>query len=56
MDKNKAEIIMLLNDEIITRFSYKEGLYDHDTQNNIEISKAKNVLKNPTEYNKILKK
>ena len=56
LDKNKAEIIMLLNDEIITRFSYKEGLYDHDTQNNIEISKAKNVLKNPTEYNKILKK
>ena len=56
LDKNKAEIIMLLNDEIITRFSYKEGLYDYDTKNNVEISKAKNVLKNSSEYNKILKK
>ena len=56
LDKNKAEIIMLLNDEIITRFQYKEGLYDYDTQNNIEINKAKTVLKNTAEYNKILKK
>jgi carboxyl-terminal processing protease len=56
LDKNKSEIIMLLNDEIITRFSYKEGLYDYDTKNNIEITKAKNVLNNNSEYNKILKK
>jgi carboxyl-terminal processing protease len=56
LDKNKAEIIMLLNDEIITRFQYKEGLYDYDTQNNIEINKAKAVLKNSSDYNKILKK
>lgn len=56
LDKNKAEIIMLLNDEIITRFQYKEGLYDYDTKNNIEINKAKAVLKNTSEYNKILKK
>jgi carboxyl-terminal processing protease len=56
LDKNKVEIIMLLNDEIITRFQYKEGLYDYDTQNNIEINKAKAVLKNTSDYNKILKK
>ena len=56
IDKNKAEIIMLLNDEIITRFQYKEGLYDYDTKNNIEINKAKAVLKNSSDYNKILKK
>ncbi len=56
LDKNKAEIIMLLNDEIITQFQYKEGLYDYDTKNNVEINKAKNVLKNTSEYNKILKK
>ncbi|WP_339889587.1 S41 family peptidase [uncultured Flavobacterium sp.] len=56
LDKNKAEIIMLLNDEIITRFQYKEGLYDYDTKNNIEINKAKAVLKNSSDYNKILKK
>jgi carboxyl-terminal processing protease len=56
LDKNKAEIIMLLNNEIITRFQYKEGLYDYDTKNNIEINKAKNVLINSSDYNKILKK
>lgn len=56
LDKNKAEIIMLLNDEIITRFQYKEGLYDYDAKNNIEINKAKAVLKNTSDYNKILKK
>jgi len=56
LDKNKAEIIMLLNDEIITRFQYKEGLYDYETKNSAEIIKAKNVLKNSSEYNKILKK
>lgn len=56
LDKNKAEIIMLLNDEIITRFQYKEGLYDYETLHSIEINKAKSVLKNTTEYNKILKK
>jgi carboxyl-terminal processing protease len=56
LDKNKAEIIMLLNNEIITRFQYKEGLYDYDTKNNIEINKAKNVLINSSNYNKILKK
>ena len=47
---------MLLKDEIITRFQYKEGLYDYETKNSVEINKAKSVLKNTTEYNKILKK
>jgi carboxyl-terminal processing protease len=56
LDKNKAEIMMLLKDEIITRFQYKEGLYDYETKNSVEINKAKSVLKNTTEYNKILKK
>ena len=53
MDKNKAEILMLLNDEIITRFKYKEGLYDFDTQNNAAISKAKEIVNNTTQYYKI---
>lgn len=56
LDKNKAEIMMLLKDEIITRFQYKEGLYDYETKNSVEINKAKSVLKNTNEYNKILKK
>lgn len=56
MDKNKTEIIAKINDEIITRFFYKEGLFEYDTKNNIEIKKAVSILNNNSEYNKILKK
>lgn len=56
LTKNKAEIKELLLDEIIKRYQYKEGLYHYYTQNNAEIKEALNVLKNPTQYNTILKK
>ena len=56
MDKNKTEIIWKINDEIITRFAYKEGLFEYDTKNNLEIKKAISILNNTSEYNKILKK
>ncbi|WP_438964885.1 S41 family peptidase [Flavobacterium sp.] len=56
MDKNKTEIIGKINDEIITRFAYKEGLFEYDTKNNLEIKKAISILNNTSEYNKILKK
>lgn len=56
MDKNKTEIIGKINDEIITRFAYKEGLFEYDTKNNLEIKKAISILNNTAEYNKILKK
>lgn len=56
MDKNKTEIIAKINDEIITRFFYKEGLFEYDTKYNIEIKKAVSILNNNSEYNKILKK
>lgn len=56
MDKNKTEIIAKINEEIITRFFYKEGLFEYDTKNNLEIKKAISILNNTSEYNKILKK
>ncbi len=56
IDKNKTELITLLNNELITRFHYKEGLYDYETKNNVEISRAASILNNTSEYNKILKK
>lgn len=54
LDKNKKEILSLLLDELIKRYQYKEGLYEYYIKNNFEISKAKNVLENQGEYNKIL--
>ncbi|MCM8569660.1 S41 family peptidase [Gramella jeungdoensis] len=55
LDSKKPEIVSLLTDEIIKRYFYKEGLYEYYTENNPEISKAQEILNNPSEYSKILK-
>lgn len=55
LENKKPEIVSLLTDEIIKRYFYKEGLYEYYTTNNPEISKAKEILNNPSEYSKILK-
>ncbi|GAA4761271.1 MULTISPECIES: S41 family peptidase [Flavobacterium] len=54
LDKYKAEIMKLLKAEIITRYNYREGLYDYYLKNDIEIKKATSLLNNQPEYNKIL--
>jgi carboxyl-terminal processing protease len=54
MDKNKPEIIELIQDEVIKRYQYKEGLYLYYTKNNSEIKKATQLLNNKVDYNKIL--
>lgn len=51
----KPEIVSLLSEEIIKRYFYKEGLYDYYVIENPEIQKAKQVLNNQNEYQKILK-
>lgn len=55
LDKNQKEIKKLLQDELIKRYQYKEGLYLFYTKNNAEIKKAVTLLANKTDYNKILK-
>ncbi len=55
LDKNQKEIKKLIQDELIKRYQYKEGLYQFYTKNNAEISKAVLLLSNRTDYNKILK-
>ena len=54
LDEKRPEIASLLTDEIIKRYFYKEGLYDHYVIHNPEILKAQEILGNPSEYNKIL--
>ncbi len=53
--KKKAEIKSLLSDEILKRYFYKEGLYDHQVVNNPEILAAVDVLNDDRKYNRILK-
>ncbi|WP_334111974.1 S41 family peptidase [Paucihalobacter sp.] len=55
LDSNKAQLMSLLTDEIITRYFYREGLYEYYTLSNPEVSKAKAILSNLNTYNKYLK-
>ena len=55
LDKNQKEIKKLIQDELIKRYQYKEGLYQFYIKNNPEISKAVTLLANQSDYNKILK-
>jgi carboxyl-terminal processing protease len=56
VSKYKNEFVKLIQEELITRYQYKEGLYEFYTQNDIEINKAKAVLNNTSNYNSLLKK
>lgn len=56
LDKNKKEISKLIQDELIKRYQYQEGLYQYYTKSNTEISRAIALFANMSEYNKILKK
>ncbi len=55
LDKNQNEIRNLIQEELIKRYQYQEGLYQFYIKNNSEIKKAVNVLNNQTEYKTILK-
>src|SRR5690606_17017053 len=56
LDENQKEIRALLQDELIRRYQYKEGLYAFYTQNNAETKKAIELLSNASQYQKILKR
>ena len=55
LDTKKAEIATLLTDEIIKRYFYQEGLYQHYIINNPEITEAQAILNNNSKYLGILK-
>ncbi|UZO81824.1 S41 family peptidase [Aquimarina sp. ERC-38] len=55
LDTYKKEISTLLQDEIIKRIAYREGLYTYYVKNNPEIKKSKEVLSDANTYQKILK-
>jgi carboxyl-terminal processing protease len=55
LDKNQKEIKNLIQEELIKRYQYQEGLYQFYLKNNIEIKRAVQVLNSPSEYKAILK-
>ena len=56
LDKNKEQIKKQLQEELIIRHQYREGLYLFYTKNNPEIEQAINLLNNSAQYASILKK
>ncbi len=50
IDANKAQLQVLLTDEIIKRYVYREGLYEYYLKENPEIKKATSILSNTTTY------
>lgn len=54
LDKFKSEIIQLLEDEIVSRYYYQKGRTIYNLKGNDDIIKAKEILKDKAQYNKIL--
>ena len=50
IDDNKNQIIALLENEIIKRYFYREGMYSYFLQNNTEVIKAKEILSQKQKY------
>ena len=54
VSKNKKELIPVLQDEIIRRYYYKEGVYQYHLRKDQTLLKGSELLNNPAEYQKIL--
>jgi len=52
---NKTQLKSLLENEIIKRYFYREGLYKYFLANNTEVKKASDILANSSKYNDFLK-
>ena len=55
LDTYKNELMSNLEDEIIKRFFYREGLYDYYLKNDEAITSATKLLSDNNKYEKILK-
>jgi len=55
VSNNKQQLKTLLENEIIKRYFYREGLYKYFLANNSEVKKAVNVLANSNKYNGYLR-
>ena len=55
INNNKSQLLVLLENEIILRHFYREGLYKYYLSNNNEIQKATDILLDLDKYNSYLK-
>ena len=55
VDKNKEQLLSLIENEIVKRYHYKEGLYEYFLANNKEVVTASEILASPTKYSSYLR-
>ena len=55
IDSNKDQILMLLENEIVKRYFYREGMYEYVLKNNDVVNKAKEILSEKQKYLSYLK-
>lgn len=55
IDENKTYLLEVLNNEIVKRYVYSEGLYDYLKTHDGKIKKATEILSNPSNYLELLK-
>lgn len=56
LEKFSSEIKELIENEIVSRYYFQKGRAEHAFRDDVFIDKAKEILKNKTTYNTILKK
>ncbi len=54
VDENKAQLSSLIENEIIKRYFYREGLHEYYLAHNVEIKTATEILSNINKYNSYL--
>lgn len=52
--KNKKQVKRLLQNEIISRYYYREGQFENNLNDDNEVKKATSLLSNTAEFNKII--
>ncbi|MBT8254438.1 MAG: S41 family peptidase [Flavobacteriaceae bacterium] len=55
IDNNKGQLLNLLENEIIKRHFYREGLHEYYLANNEEVVKASEILSSPAKYKSYLR-
>jgi carboxyl-terminal processing protease len=55
IDQNKAQLMMLLENEIVKRYFYREGLHEYLLANNVEITRATEILSDSAKYQSYLR-
>ena len=55
VDDNKTQLTALLENEIIKRYFYREGLHEYYLANNLEIQKALEIISNQSTYRSYLR-